>query len=43
MGNILKGDAGKFIMAGLAVVVGLVVFQLFVEKSEWYQKQKSKK
>lgn len=40
MANLLKGDAGKFIMAALAVVAGVVVFNLWIEKSEWYQKAK---
>jgi len=43
MGNLLKGDSGKFVMASLAVIAALIVFSVWIESSSWYNKLKAKK
>lgn len=42
MSNLLKGDSGKFVMAALAVIAGLIIFSVWVEKASWYAKLKTK-
>lgn len=43
MTNLFKGETGKFVLAGLAVITAIIVFNVWIESSSWYQKLKAKK
>lgn len=42
MDKLFSGQTGRIVLGALAVIVGLLIFNLWIEKSKWYQEQKVK-
>ncbi len=42
MDKLFSGQSGKMVLGAVAVILGLLVFNLWIEKSKWYQDQRAK-